>query len=291
MAEEKDKGLQSLEMQVEASNSFFDELNKQVSGGFFSDDSGSDKGLGNNMPSLANADDPKGKKDDDSEVDKKYKALSEKYEQLQKQYTDSSTEAQRLNQEVNTLKPLVPILERARTNPEHVAKILSALNEETPVSIRERLGLDDEFEFDANSAVMDPSSDSGKVFYETINSVIRAQVGSALEKQNDVLQRQLEEERFKSKHKMSDKEWEEYKEFANQKRLELDDILYLKNREKIEETISRKAAEETLNKLKQNRGRSISLAAIGGQESGPDDDISIFNKVFPGVLKRNSFFD
>lgn len=277
-------------------NDFFQNLSSQMGGGFFSpEDSKSDitddKGLGNKMQSVATDDDKT--KGNIKELEDKITDWEKKYDILSKQYKDSSTEGVRLNAENEALKPLAPILAKAQTDPEYVAQVLASLESGiTPVSIIERLKLDKEFVFDGDDAVKEPGSDSGKVLAETISSVVRAQLGTAMQTQNDSLSQQLEEESFKRDYKLTDDEWKEYKDYANTKKLELEDILYLKNRKSREEEIARKTREETLAKLKQNRLRPQSLATVGSEPVDFNDDIAVFNKIFPHIGQSGGgFFD
>ena len=80
----------------------------------------------------------------------------------EKRYADSSREAKKLKGRLNELEPYAPILDDMREDPNLISHIKGYYEGggSTPGNLKERLGLGEEFVFDYDEAIDDPSSDS-----------------------------------------------------------------------------------------------------------------------------------
>ena len=151
---------------------------------------------------------------------------------LQKRYSDSSREAKKLNGQLKEIEPYMPILDAMREDPnliQHVRNYFEG-GGQAPETMTERLGLDEDFEFDADEAFSKNDSDSAKVLGATVDGIVQRRLGQALQGQKVENQRLAKETAFKQKHNMTDEEWSTFVNFAKSKSLELEDIYYLKNR-------------------------------------------------------------
>ena len=81
----------------------------------------------------------------------------------EKRYKDSTREAQRMNSELQTLKPYVPVLNAMKKDTGLVEHVRDYLREggQPAKSLPEKLGLDEDFQFNADD-LADPESDSSK---------------------------------------------------------------------------------------------------------------------------------
>ena len=240
---------------------FFVELDKQVNRGILEPDANTE---GNN------------------EVEQQTSHLenpSSEIEQLQKRYSDSSREAKKLNSQLNELEPYMPVLNAMREDPNLISHIRNYFEGggTQPQNVKERLGLDEDFEFDYNEAITNPNSDSGKLFNGTVDEVVNRRLGDFAKKQSNENQRLAQESGFKQKMDMPDDEWQDLVTYAKNHTLSLDDIYYLKNRENKEKVIASQTKEDVIQQMKNVRERPVSVAASGsssGDESkSPDDQV------------------
>ena len=81
---------------------------------------------------------------------------------LQKRYSDSSREAQRLNGKLKEIEPYMPILDAMKEDPNLIKHVRNYFEGggQTPVSMKETLQLPEDFVFDADEAFSTPDSDS-----------------------------------------------------------------------------------------------------------------------------------
>ena len=82
---------------------------------------------------------------------------------------------------------------------------------------------------------------------------------------------------------MSQDDWEDLVGSAKEKKLDLEDIYYLKNRQNREQNIHKNAQEEVAKQVRSTQSRPLSLAAAGGappQSESPDD--KVFDQLLGG---------
>ena len=180
-----------------------------------------------------------------------------------KRYTDSSKEARRLN---------------------------TRLTELAPVNIKEKLGLDEDFIFDADEAVSDPSSGSAKVLQTTVDGIVQRRLSQQAKVQTADAKRAAEESSFRSRHNVSDTDFNDLLDYAKNNKLTLDDIYYLKNRESKEDNIAKSAQTEVIEQMKNVRKTPKSASATGG-ESSSDSEITADEKVFNWIKGSESSMD
>jgi len=154
----------------------------------------------------------------------------------QKRYQDSSREAVKLKEQLNNLKPFVPVLDAMKKDSglvDHVREYL--VNGGKPAkSIQERLQLPEDFVFDQQEAMTNPDSDSAKVMQAHVDGLVQKRVSQVVQSEKQNAQRvQLANKKkqdaleFKQKHQMNDEQFAEFLNRAKSHVLTLDDVNYL----------------------------------------------------------------
>ena len=196
---------------------------------------------------------------------------------LQKRYSDSSREAQRLNGKLKEIEPYMPILDAMKEDPNLIKHVRNYFEGggQTPVSMKETLQLPEDFVFDADEAFSTPDSDSAKVFGATVDGIVQRRLNSALTSQKDENQKLARETSFRQNHEMTDGEWSEFVDFAKSKSLELEDIYFLMNRKKRDANIADNARQQVATQMKktQNQPRSLATAGSTAVEQTQDDQV------------------
>ena len=203
-------------------------------------------------------------------------------ENLRKRYSDSSREAKRLSGRLNELEPYLPILDAMRDDPNLISHVRGYFEGggQTPVSMKERLNLEEDFVFDPDEAMSKPDSDSAKVLAATIDGVVQQRLNNVLEKQRTDNEKNVKESEFKQKHKMSEEQWSDFVEYAKDKTLQLDDIYYLMNRGKREQNIAQNANQQVSSQMKRVQERPKSLASSGSHTETPKSpEDSVFEEI------------
>ena len=109
-----------------------------------------------------------------------------------KRYQDSSREAQRMNGEMQSLKPYAAIIEAMKKDGglvDHVRGYLEGGGSNQ--SIQSKLGLAEDFEFDGNE-LGDPKSDSSKVLNAHVDGLVQSRMGQINQLQNQKAQEHAE---------------------------------------------------------------------------------------------------
>ena len=200
-----------------------------------------------------------------------------------KRYEDSSREAVKLSEQYRSVEPFVPVLEAMKNDSglvDHVRDYLK--NGGKPAqSVQERLGLDEDFVFDAND-IADPDSDSAKVMNAHVDSMVQQRVGQMLNVEKQRAQkiqqsqaRVAEEKAFMQKNNMSEDQFNSFKEKAQQHVMTLDDVNYLLNRNQNNTNVANSTKADMLNQMKnvRNMPTSASGANSQGQQRSESDEV------------------
>jgi len=237
---------------INNSGDFFSNLEQEVNGGILESNNDSSQTLSDN-------------KEKGSEVQQ------ENVETLKKRYADSSKEGQRLNTRLKELEPFLPILDEMRKDSgliDHVRGYFKS-GGQTPKTVTEKLDLPEDFIFDADEAISQPDSDSGKVLNSTIDNVVQRKLTNELNKQKEETKVSSEINAFKQKHGMNEEQWNEFKSYADSRSLSFEDILYLKDKESSQPAEKRDSGvfEKASNHIKQTQMKPQSLASSGSASS------------------------
>lgn len=207
----------------------------------------------------------------------------------EKRYKDSSKEAVKMAGQLKQLKPFVPVLDAMKRDSglvDHVRDYLK--NGGKPnTTVKEQLGLDEDFVFDQQEAMENPDSDSAKLMNSHIDGLVQSRVNQVLtrEKQNagqmqkKFMQRKQEVD-FMKKHGMTSDEFTAFKEQAKNRRLELDDIHFLLNKDKAAKNVANNTKQDMLNQMKNVRNIPTSSSDSNSQGSAKKSaDDSIFDSL------------
>ena len=256
------------------SSDFFADLDRSVNGGIIDADA--------NETSINTSE-----SDNTQEEPVVSEAQTEDVETLKKRYSDSSAEGKRLNQRLQELEPYIPVLDEMRKDPNLVTHVRDYFDGggQAPESMVQKMKLGDDFIFDPDDAIGNPESDSAKVLNATIDGVVQRRLNNELAKQKQEFNLERQVGDFRTKHDMNDSEWNDFKQFADNQKLSLDDIYYLKNRGSREDTIARTSSGKALNQVKQNQSRPKSLASQGSTKVETSEDGNIFDTIM-GIDKE-----
>ena len=202
-------------------------------------------------------------------------------ETLKQRYADSSKEGKRLSGKLNELEPYVPIINAMKDDPNLVTHVRNYFEGggQAPKNMKEQLKLDEDFVFDPDEAVSEPDSDSARVLQSTIDGVVQKRLSDTLGKQKAENQRLSQESDFRQRYEMNEDEWDDFRSFAKQKTLTLDDIYYLKNRESRETNIAKDASTQVAQQMKNVNERPQSLATSGSQQVESSQEDQLFNSI------------
>jgi hypothetical protein len=243
---------------------FFGELESQVNGGIMENIGVSEE----QQVTLPQAD----------SVNDKQETPNADNENLQKRYSDSSREAKRLNTRLKEVEPYMPILDAMREDPRLVSHVRGYYEGggQAPTSMKEQLKLGEDFTFDADEALSNPDSDSGKLFNATVDGMVQRRLQQVIQAQNVQSEKDSRDRSFKEKHNMNNDEWREFVDYAQANELSLEDIYFLKNRDKREQNIAKAASAEVQNQMRKAQQKPPSMASAGnvaGDNASPDDTL------------------
>ena len=204
----------------------------------------------------------------------------------EQRYKDSTREAQRLHGEISELKPFIPVLDAMKNDSglvDHVRSYLTGGGKPS-TTIQERLGLDEDFVFDAQEAMSDPKSDSAKLMNAHVDRLVQGRVGQminvekkrAAQTQTEI-KRKKEEAAFREQHKMTDEEYNGFVAAAKEHVLTLEDVHYLLNKEKTAANTANSTKQDMLNQMK--NVRNIPTSASGANSQGSKEQ-SMEDNVF-----------
>ena len=202
----------------------------------------------------------------------------------EKRYKDSSREAQKMKAKLDEVEPFIPILDTMKSDPGLVNNVKDYLqNGGKTENVKEALNLPDDFEFDMDEAVANPQSDSGKMFNHTIGGIVDQRVNQQLQTENqtraqdaDAEKRAAEAQQFKKNTGMADEEFSDMMVWADDHRINLDDIYYLKNRGQVASNVAKATKDDMLNQMKNVREipkSTSSVNSVSQETTDPDTQV------------------
>ena len=215
----------------------------------------------------------------------------------EKRYKDSSREAQKMTEELNNLKPFVPVLNAMKEDSGLVHHVRGYFeNGGKPAqSVQERLGLAEDFTYDEREAMENPDSDSAKVFQQHVDGMVQNRVKDVLGREKQAalqMQQQVsktrEEADFKQRHNMSEDDYAVLVEKAKGHILTLDDVHLLVNRDQANANVAQSTKKDMLNQMQ--NARNIPATASGVNSQG-DSSSSYEDDVFDALLGSDGSID
>lgn len=211
-------------------------------------------------------------------------------ENLKKRYADSSKEAKRLKEKVDELQELEqykPLIQDMKSNPDLINHVRNFYeNDGQPTkSLKEELGIDDDFIFDGEEAFTDPKSDSAKVLQASVDRVVQNRIAKVQQEMERKLALKEQEERFIQEHKVAKNELDKMKEWASKHKPTMEELMWLYKRStgELEENIANDAKKSVMNQMKnvQNRPNRVT------QKSGDDNELPIEEQLFKAMTSLN----
>ena len=201
----------------------------------------------------------------------------------EKRYKDSTREAQRMNSELQTLRPFVPVLNAMKKDTGLVEHVRDYLREggKPAKSLPEKLGLDEDFQFNADE-LADPESDSSKLLNAQVDAQVQSRLKSVLGRERKQMQkaqqnrsRAQETKEFQKRHNMSPEDFQVMMGEAGKRRITLDDIYHLLNKDKVNQNVANNTKDDMLKQMKNVRNIPTSASGTNSAQvqSSPDDNV------------------
>jgi len=216
----------------------------------------------------------------------------------EKRYKDSSRAALQQRETLNKYEPFFPILDAMKNDPDLVGVVRDHLvNGTAPKNMKEQLGLDEDFVFDADDAMNNPESDSAKVFGTTVDRIVQARLGQAQQQQQQQVtaarkQQVMGQEKaeFMKARNMSEEDFNAMAEEAKTRKLTLDDIHYILNRNKTRQNIDTNARNDMLTQMKGVRNIPTSAASSNNSAQPNTEEDTVFNALLGQEAKLDDLF-
>ena len=270
------------------SDNFFDDLEKQVNKGIY--DEAVDEG---NTTAPEQATPPSKVVSKSNGVD--YESDDNPYK---KRYSDSSREAQKLAAKSRENEPYDAIINVMKKDPQLVDTVKDYL-EHGPKerSLKEEIGIPDDFVFDPDEAFANPDSSSAKVFDKAVERVVADRLKESEHKVAKTLQARdnkqvVKEEAYAwmKKNNVSEKEFEGMMKQATQHKINYDDIYMILNKDKVKGNIAKNTKKGMAEQMKNVRSVPQTASGTGSADvSDITDEDRIFNTIKD--MDKDSLFD
>ena len=202
-----------------------------------------------------------------------------------KRYQDSSREAKRMYGQMQELKPYAAIIEAMKKDGglvDHVRGYLE--NGGGSASIQGKLGLPEDFEFDANE-LGDANSDSSKVLNAHVDTLVQQRLQQHSKVQNQEANKQrfmharaAEEKQFRTNHPdMNDEQYKEMLGKASQHKLSLEDIHYILNKDTANNKVALNVKKDMVEQMKNARNIPASTSGLNSAPKNVTKSDNVFD--------------
>ena len=256
---------------------FFDALDRDVNGAIIDDEDNEIQETMSTLPDTAT------QQEDNNSTEAAPISGDTNWE---KRYKDSSREAQKMKAKLDEVETFKPFIESLKSDEGMVQTIKEYLEHgRKPVDMTEKLNLPDDFVFDMDEAVQSPNSDSAKVFNNMVDNLVNTRVQNELQSERDTRtkeQRTAEQQRaaaeFKDRHKITEDEFGNMMEWANDHQISFEDIHFLKNKDKYMSNVAKNTKTDMLNQMKAVRSIPTSAGATNSSaKAEPDTNKLVFD--------------
>ena len=278
---------------MDDSGNFFEDLEKEVNGIAYDGDAVEENSNANeqNMvtPQEQQAIDPGAADREDSAVNGGIDWDSES-NPYKKRYSDSSREAQQLKAKVDDLGQYDAIIDVMKKDPTLVDTVRNHLQSGgKPTSVKEAFKLPEDFVFDADEALGNPSSDSAKVFDAYIDRAVKqrvaqteARVNNTIANENTKRQNAAEAEAWRKRNKMSKQDFAAMMDKAAGHTINYDDINLILNGAQVKKNVE-KATKANVSKQMSNARKNAPPTASGVGSMNAGNDITEDDKIFSAL--------
>jgi len=223
--------------------------------------------------------------------------LDRRLELLEERYKKSSEEGIRLNKEVESFKPFLPMvkaMQKDLANNQGIKDNLASGKIDSKV-IKRNLGLPEDFLYDAEEAMNDLTSDSAK-YAQAINAhIVKGEIAGALrqrdnaDEQKKIIEiKDAEEKAFMKAHPEVD--MNELNNYAEGRQLTLEDIHTLMTIDERMKKVASNAGKEVFTKMKDTQSSPRSLANAASQ-SHKVDPINKIMDIFKNLDKAENMLN
>ena len=217
----------------------------------------------------------------------------------EKRYKDSSREAIKMRETLNDLKPFVPVLDAMKRDSGLVEHVRDYLTEgRTAKTVTDKLNLPEDFVYDPDEAVRNPDSDSAKVFKAHVDTAVQTKVNETLSVEREKAlqararqQQAAEVQAFKEKYNMSDEQIAEIINGAKQRRLTLEDLYYIQNKDKTSANVARATKDDMMQQMKNVRNIPTSASGVNSPQAEVSVDDQIFDQMMGSSPDIDSLFN
>ncbi len=205
-----------------------------------------------------------------------------------KRYRDSSREAVKMNTELKELeqyKALIGVMKKDKGAVDAVKNYLEGNAQ--PASVKERLGIDDDFVFDPDEAFADPKSQSGQLLNAHVDGIVSQRVNQAVQSyRNENAQTQKQEQTqkeyddFITQKGYNPEQAEALKKAAAEHTLTWDDIDYLVNRGQVQDNIAQNTKQRMMKQISNAQSVPTTASRSGSADT---EDVSHEDRVFDAI--------
>ena len=283
MSQESGNSVQDMVIGTDSSN-FFDRLEEDVNGGIV-DAQEPEETLEEPEVALTSESDEIDPRENYADI---WEDDSNPYK---KRYSDSSKEGKRLyneNKELESLKEYEPLIDILKKDKGAVENLRSYLKGEIePASVKERLGVDEDFVFDPDEAFADPNSQSAKVFNNMVSNIVDSRVDAERQRmeQETAQQKQLEQSQIEFQNYIqskgyTDEQAEDLQRKAAEHTLSWQDIDFLVNKDNVKNNIAQNTKKQMMNQLKKAQSAPQTASKSGNADSADmTHEDAVFNAI------------
>tara|TARA_R100000329_G_scaffold138395_1_gene119832 strand:+ start:692 stop:1579 length:888 start_codon:yes stop_codon:yes gene_type:complete len=283
MSQESGNSVQDMVIGTDSSN-FFDRLEEDVNGGIV-DAQEPEETLEEPEVALTSESDEIDPRENYADI---WEDDSNPYK---KRYSDSSKEGKRLyneNKELESLKEYEPLIDILKKDKGAVENLRSYLKGEIePASVKERLGVDEDFVFDPDEAFADPNSQSAKVFNNMVSNIVDSRVNAERQRmeQEAAQQKQLEQSQIEFQNYIqskgyTDEQAEDLQRKAAEHTLSWQDIDFLVNKDNVKNNIAQNTKKQMMNQLKKAQSAPQTASKSGNADSADmTHEDAVFNAI------------
>jgi|TARA_R110001583_G_scaffold47099_2_gene147531 hypothetical protein len=262
-----------------SSDNFFEAMDRDVNGAILDDQPVQETTLESSGPEMATHNVDAGSQNNNNGVD------------WEKRYKDSSREATKMREQLQTMTPFVPLLKAMKQDSGLVDTVRGYLtNGGKPAkSIKERLGLKEDFIFDQDQAFSEPDSDSAKLLNSHVDGIVASKVTNIMKNQQQQNAAQGAKQaraqdiaEFKSKNNMSDEQFDNMMMKAKDRKMTLDDVNYLVNRETANQNVANSTKADMMTQMKNVRNIPTTASGVNSPRADKSTDDQIFDDLVGG---------
>ena len=213
-----------------------------------------------------------------------------------KRYSDSSREALKMKDKLNELEQYESLINVMKKDAGAVDAVRNYLKgEQQPKTVKERLGIDDDFVFDPDEAFADGSSKSAQLLNAHVDNIVQQRVNQAVQgyqaetaKEQEAANAQAQFDNFVKSKGYTPEQARALQDAAAEHTLSWEDIDYLLNRDKVKNNIAQSTKKQMMNQIEKAQSVPKTASRSGSTDSG---DISHEDAVFSAIKGMDDTLD